>query len=242
MKILFAAVSLFLSCLLHAQETIYPSPSVVNNAYLRDDVSNFKFFILRDTMKMAVGTMQTTVSVDKDKGQITYTQKTALGPLKVESLDTVILSTKDFSTIYFSSSTMNEETVLHFKDRFVKGTWNIFSEPKAITDTLQTSFFDYNAIALLIGWLPLKEGKTYEIPAFKFIPGLHGVMSPVLITKVELIKRDNKDVMKVTVREKRKENFRSVYYIEKKTHTLIQVDIDNDGKHSQMIKQPQPSA
>src|SRR5258705_5947648 len=107
MKILFCAVSLFLSCLLYAQQTIFPSPAIVNNEYLHDGVFNFEFFIVRDSMKLAGGTIQTSVSIDKEKEQITYTQTSRLGPQNVESLDTVILSSNDFSTIYFSSRGMN---------------------------------------------------------------------------------------------------------------------------------------
>ena len=88
--------------------------------------------------------------------------------------------------------------------------------------------------------LTLKEGESYEIPVYDFIVGRNG-MTKISVIKIQTIYRDNKKLMKVTVKEHIRKNSGSIFYIDAVSHRLLQVDINKGERKTQMVREPLPA-
>lgn len=242
MRFLFNVVLLFSLNFVNAQQRIYPSPGIVGKQFLHDDMFSFKLYGLRDSIKLALGNLQVIISVDKEAQRLIYIQKTEIGPANFKDvlIDSAVISTKDFSPIYQSTRRQGDETMLYFEGNRVKGEWYVFNRSRDITDSTTPPFFNYHILPLLVCWLPLKEGESYEMPVYDFIVGRHS-MTSVSITKIETIYREKREIRKITVEEHIRKNSRSIFYVDANSHKLLQVDIEKGERKTQMVRENPPS-
>lgn len=234
---LFALSFLSLANLVSAQTTIYPSADSVKKEYIQDESFTMKLYAWKDSVKIALGSMEATIEVNKETQQLIYIQKIRLGNFTNDWIDSTVMSLKDLSPIYYSSRKQKfEELVLHFKNNTVKGLWNVVNKTFEIADSAKTAFFDYHFLPVLLCWLPLVEGQTYEIPVYEFIAGKNG-MTKISVTKIQTVDMNDKTLMEVTIKENSKNNYHSVFYIDPVEHRVIQVDSRKGDKKTQMVRE-----
>jgi len=242
MRFLLSVVLLFSLNLVTAQKTIYPSRGIVGKEFLHDDRFSFKLYGLHDSMKRALGSLEVIITVDSEARRLIYVYIQKVGPANFTALlvDSVIISTEDFSPIYHSTRRQGDETMLNFEGNRVNGEWYVFNRVRDIIDSTTPPFFDYHILPLLVCWLPLKEGENYELPVYDFIVGRHS-MTSVSITNIETLYSDNREIRKITVKEHIRKNSGTVFYVDANSHKLLRADIEKGDKKTQMVRENPPS-
>lgn len=140
-RFLFVFAFLLLLNPVGAQTIIYPSADIVKKENIQDESFTMKLYAWKDSVKMALGSMETTIEVNKETQQLIYIQKIRLGTFTNDWIDSTVMSLKDLSPVYYSSRKQAEEIILYFKDNTAKGIWNVMNKTFEIADSAKTPFF-----------------------------------------------------------------------------------------------------
>lgn len=218
-----------------SQETLL-SP-INNNAhkkFIKSETYLMTWFMLADTLKMEIGTIQTQIQKEKETINIITTVNMKQSPAKW--IDSTIVATQSLKPLYHSSYNQQRDMVLKFGEKITGYYLDKQTGKKTeISEETDKPFFDSNFYPQLIRLLPLKEGYLNIISIFDYNPNAKtGVLKATIKStegKTINFNGKKKQVWKVETTDDITNNTATtVYYIEKSTRNLLKQEINFGGR------------
>jgi hypothetical protein len=159
-----------------AQDKLAPGKKGIETKWIKNEQSQMSWCIFRDTAKLEIGKVTTTIT--KDNGKVTVVSNMAMKKMTSPWVDSTVADAKTLKPIYHSSYNQQRDMTLHF-GTIVTGTFDdkIKKNNTVINDTTRESYFDSNLYPTLIRWLPLKEGYRQDLAIYDYNPdGKIGVL------------------------------------------------------------------
>jgi hypothetical protein len=140
-----------------------------NSNLLEAGTSQMTWYMIQDTIKIPIGTVETQIQKEKDRIIIITTVEMKQSPSKW--FDSTIVASSNFKPLYHSSYNQQREMVLQFGEKITgyyldKQTGTTIQ----ISESTEASFFDSNFYPQLLRLLPLKENYTTTISIFDYNP------------------------------------------------------------------------
>ncbi|MCO6176057.1 hypothetical protein NHF50_13480 [Flavobacterium sp. NRK F10] len=216
------------------QAPLSPQNNPVDYSLVKNESSKMKWFVLQDTMKIEIGTIQT--DVQKKGNELIVISTIDLNRSPVKWVDSTIVKTDRFKPVYHSSYNQQRDMALHFKEEITGYYLDKMNNKKVmISEKADQSYFDSNFYPQLIRWLPLKEGYSGIISIFDYNPVAKIGVITATITQVKdstlLSHGLPKETWIVTTTDDISDNeVVSTYYIEKSSRKVLKQEIDIKGK------------
>ncbi|WP_245896424.1 DUF3108 domain-containing protein [Flavobacterium sediminis] len=216
------------------QAPLSPQNNPVDYSLVKNESSKMKWFVLQDTMKIEIGTIQT--DVQKKGNELIVISTIDLNRSPVKWVDSTIVKTDRFKPVYHSSYNQQRDMALHFKEEITGYYLDKMNNKKVmILEKADESYFDSNFYPQLIRWLPLKEGYSDIISIFDYNPVAKIGVITATITQVKdstlLSHGLPKETWIVTTTDDISDNeVVSTYYIEKSSRKVLKQEIDIKGK------------
>ncbi|MBT9190438.1 DUF3108 domain-containing protein [Zobellia russellii] len=223
------------SNLLSCQEKpLSPKNNPANINLLKSDTSKMSWFIIKDSIEVKIGDIQTKISKEKDRTSIITT--VIMQQSASTWIDSTIVSTKNFAPIYHSSFNQQRDMVLKFDEK-ITGYYldKITNTRTKISEEADKPFFDSNFYPQLIRLLPLKNGYSNSISIFDYNPKskIGVITATILNTEMSDIKHHGelKQIWRVeTTDEISKNSTINTYYIDISTRKILKQEIEISGR------------
>lgn len=220
-----------LSIPLFSQETLLsPSNNTANKDLLQSETYEMSWFMLKDSLRIRIGGIQTKIQKEKQKIYLITTVSMEQSPSKW--VDSTIVETKTFKPLYHSSFNEQRDIVLIFGKKITGYYFDKQTDTKTeILEKTDAPFFDSNFYPQLIRLLPLKEGYSDTISIFDYNPAAKiGLITATIKNTEETTINFNgkvKQVWKVETTDGISNNTAiNTYYIEKSTRKILKQEID----------------
>ncbi|NHN24767.1 hypothetical protein FIA58_003675 [Flavobacterium jejuense] len=210
--------------------SISPLNNPANTNLIKSETSKMTWFMIKDSLKIPIGTLETQIQKEKEKIYIITTVVMKQSPTKW--IDSTIVEVQHFKPIYHSSFNQQREMVLQFG----KKTTGYYLDKQAgsktqISEKTNSSFFDSNFYPQLIRSLPLKEGYSNTISIFDYNPKAKVGVIKATIRKTEettyTFNGKKRQVWKVETTDDISNNVTiSTYYIDQSTREILKQEID----------------
>lgn len=218
-----------------AQEKVLsPANNTANKKFMKSETSLMNWFMLQDTLKIPIGSVQT--QIQKGKEQLYIITTVNMKQMPAPWVDSTIVGMKDFKPMYHSSYNQQRDMVLKFEEK-VTGYYldKQTASKTAISEVANKPFFDSNFYPQLIRMLPLKNGYANTISIFDYNPkGKTGLLKATVKNTEGITMSFNgkkKQVWKVTVTDDLSNNTAiTTYYLDKSTRQLLKQEIDFGGR------------
>lgn len=153
-----------------SQDTpLSPLNNPADKNLIKPETSEMNWFMLKDSLKIPIGKLQTEIQREKERIYIITTVKQEQSPVKW--IDSTIVEALNFKPIYHSSYNQKRNMVLKFGKKITGYYFNKQTATKTqISEVSQESFFDSNFYPQLIRLLPLKNGYSNSISIFDYNP------------------------------------------------------------------------
>ncbi len=220
------------------QEDLSPANNPANKTLLKSETSKMHWFILKDTLKILIGTVETKIQKTKEKIYLITTVELTQSPTKW--VDSTVVRSTNFEPLYHSSNNQERELVLKFENKITGHYLDQQTGTRTqIMEESEKSFFDSNFYPQLIRLLPLKSGYSSIISIFDYNPKSHiGVITATIKDTEESTlnyKGEDTEVWKVkTTDEIANNSATSIFYIDKTTRKILRQDIDFGGRKMSM--------
>lgn len=220
-----------ISTQLFSQETLLsPLNNTANKSLIKSKSSEMSWFMLKDSLKIRIGSVQTQIQKGKEKIYVITTVN--MKQSRSKWIDSTIVGTKTFKPIYHSSFNQQRDMVLKFGEN-ITGYYldKQTGIKKEISEKTDKSFFDSNFYPQLIRLLPLKNNYSTTISIFDYNPSAKiGVITATIRnTEKATINFNGKDrqVWKVEATDDISNNSAiSTYYLDIKTRKILIQEID----------------
>ncbi len=219
----------------YGQEKISPINNSANSNLLRFETSKMQWFMIRDSLKIPIGIVETAIKRNKDLVYIITSVD--MNQTASKWIDSTIVKSKNFEPIYHSSFNQQRDIVLNFNDQKITGYYldkrtDIKTKLSKIIDT---SFFDSNFYPQLIRLLPLQKDYSAKISIFDYNPESKTGVMTATITNTEKsiinLKGKNIDVWKVDVTDDISGNEAiSTYFIDVLNRKILKQEITSNGR------------
>lgn len=224
-----------ISIQLFSQEMLLiPSNNTANKDLIKSETSEMSWFMLQDSLKIQIGSIQTQIQKEKEKLYIITEVNMKQSPSKW--IDSTIVETKTFKPIYHSSFNQQRDMVLKFGENITGYYLDKQTGTKTeILEKVDRPFFDSNFYPQLIRFLPLKNGYSNTISIFDYNPTAKiGVITATIKKTGETTIDFNgkeKQVWKVETTDDISNNtVISTYYIDKSSRKILKQEIDFGGR------------
>jgi len=211
-----------------------PSNNTANTKLIKSETSEMIWFILQDTLKIQIGTVQTQIQKKRENIYIITTVNMKQSPTKW--IDSTIVENHTFKPIYHSSFNQQRDMVLQFGENITGYYLDKQTNLKTIIlEKIDKPFFDSNFYPQLIRLLPLKSGYSNTISIFDYNPNskIGVITATIKNTKETSINFRGKktQVWKVETTDDISNNTAIIiYFIDKATRKLLKQEIDIDGR------------
>lgn len=168
-----------------SQETIVPKENLVDKKWVRNQSYKMAWSMLRDTLRMPIGTVTTDIKVLKD--QILVTTAVKMNSSAAPWIDSTIVNRKDFSPVYHSSYNLQRNMVINF-GKEIKGFYRDKTTGKNtdISQEVNQRYFDSNFYPVVINWLPLKKSLKVDLDIYDYNPkGKMGMIKAHILNVTE---------------------------------------------------------
>lgn len=216
---------------LFSQETLLtPLENTANKGLIKSETSEMSWFMLKDSLKIKIGSVQTQIQKGIENINIIMTVKMKHSPSKW--IDSTIVETRTFNPVYHASYNQQRDMVLKFGENITGYYLDKQTNTKTeISEKTDKSYFDSNFYPQLIRILPLKNNYSNNISIFDYNPTSHigFVTATIIDTEEKTISfhGEKKQVYKVKTTDDISNNSTiSTYYIEKSTRALLKQEID----------------
>ncbi|SNR75195.1 hypothetical protein SAMN04488009_3595 [Maribacter sedimenticola] len=220
---------------LFSQETLLsPLNNTVNEQLINSETSKMSWFMLQDTLKIQIGTIQTQIQKEKEKIYIITTVSMKQSPTKW--IDSTIVENKTFKPIYHSSFNQQRDMILEFGEKITGYYLDKQTDKKTeILEKEDKPFFDSNFYPQLIRLLPLKNGYSNTISIFDYNPNskIGVITATIKNTEETSINFNGKktQVWKVETTDDISDNTAIMnYFIDKSTRKILKQEIDFGGR------------
>lgn len=216
------------------EELLSPINNTANKKLIKSETSKMSWFILKDSLKIQIGNIQTQIQKEKERLYIITTVNMKQSPTKW--IDSTIVETQTFKPIYHSSFNQQRDMVLKFGEKITGYYLDKQTGTKTeISEKTDKPFFDSNFYPQLIRLLPLKNNYSQTISIFDYNPTSKiGVITATVKNTEETtinFNRKEKQVWKVTTTDDITNNTATtIYYIDKSTRNLLKQEIDFGGR------------
>lgn len=235
-KILYILLVTFGTSIQVFSQEILLSPlnNTANKSLIKSGTSEMAWFMLKDSLKIQIGNVQTKIQKEKERIYIITTVNMKQSPTKW--IDSTIVETQNFKPIYHSSFNQQRDMVLKFGEKITGYYLDKKTETKTqISEEADKSFFDSNFYPQLIRLLPLKNGYSNTISIFDYNPTSKiGVITATVKNTEETTINFNgkkKQVWKVEATDDISNNSAiSTYYIDTSTRKILKQEIDFGGR------------
>ncbi len=208
------------------------NPADIN--LLKSGISKMSWFMIQDSVEIKIGDVQTEIQKEKDLIYIITTTNIKQSPTKW--IDSTIVRTSNFESVYHSSFNQQRDMVLKFGKK-IKGYYldKRTNAKVEIDEEINSSFFDSNFYPQFIRLLPLKEDYSKTIAIFDYNPKSKiGILTATLknVKKATTtIENKKKEVWKVETTDDISDNSTTViYYLDVITRQIIKQEIDIGGR------------
>lgn len=211
-----------------------PLNNPANKNLIKSETSEMAWFMLKDSLKIQLGNVQTQIQKEKEKINIITTIN--LKQSSTRWIDTTIVDIQNFKPIYHSSFNQQRDMVLKFGEKITGYYLDKKTKSKTkIYEEVNTPFFDSNFYPQLIRLLPLKNGYSNTISIFDYNPTAKiGVITATVRSTEEItidFNGQKRQVWKVETTDDISNNTaKSTYYIEISTRKILQQEIDFGGR------------
>lgn len=201
---------------------------------IMSEIYEMSWFMLRDSLKIQIGTIQTEIQKEKERTSIITT--VYMKQSQVKWIDSTIVESQTFKPIYHSSYNQQRDMVLNFGEKVTGYYLDKKTETNTeISEETESSFFDSNFYPQLIKLLPLKDGYSGTISIFDYNPtSLTGVITATVKNTEETTISFNgkkKQVWRVETTDDISNNSAiTTYYIAKSTRRILKQEIDFGGR------------
>ncbi|MEO6174502.1 MAG: hypothetical protein ABIP27_05055 [Flavobacterium circumlabens] len=226
-KSLLLISSFLVMCVtLNAQEKIQsPEHNEIMASLIKNEAYEMNWFAFRDTVKIEIGKVFTTISKTKNTLKVTTTVKMKDKP---DWVDETIAELPELKPVRHTSVNTQRDITLNFGKQttgfYLDKTGNKKTE---INENTDGDFFDSNLYPQLIRWLPLKENYKTEITIFDYNPMTKAGIMKANITNTTKGIYMNKSVWIVTVTDGISQNkVINTYYIDSETNQFLKQEID----------------
>ncbi|MCW5516942.1 hypothetical protein [Muriicola sp. Z0-33] len=218
-----------------SQETpLNPLNNSADNSLIKSENSKMTWFMIKDSIKMPIGNIETIIN--KDKAKIYIVTIVNMEQSSIKWIDSTVVQTKNFKPIYHSSNNQQRDMVLKFGEKISGYYLDKQTGVKTqISEEVHKPFFDSNFYPQLIRLLPLKNGYSNTISIFDYNPKTKtGVITAtVKNTEETTINFNGKktEVFKVHASDDISNNStQSTYYIDVSTRKILKQEIDFGGR------------
>ena len=225
---------------LFSQETLLsPLNNTANKNLIKSETSEMSWFILKDSLKIPLGTIQT--QIQKEKKRIYIITKVNMKRSSTKWIDSTIVETQNFEPIYHSSFNQQRDMVLKFGEKITGYYLDKKTETKTqISEEVDKPFFDSNFYPQLIKLLPLKDNYSNTISIFDYNPTSKTgtITATIKNTKKTTINFNGKkkQVWKVETTDDISNNTAiSTYYIDTSTRKVLKQEIDFGNRKMLML-------
>jgi hypothetical protein len=222
------------STLVFGQEYLSPLNNPANKTLLKPETTKMQWFMLKDSLKIPIGTIETQIQKKREKIYVITTVEMKQSPTKW--VDSTIVKSKNFEPLYHSSFNQQRDMVL----KFGKNITGYYLDKQTGTKTqieegADKHFFDSNFYPQLIRLLPLKNGYSNIISIFDYNPSSQiGVITATIKNTEESSMNYNDKDIKVwkvkTTDEISNNSATSTFYIDKSTRKILKQEIDFGGR------------
>ena len=220
---------------LNNKETpLSPINNTANKKLIKSETSEMSWFMLKDSVKIEIGNIQTQIQKEKEKIYIITTvnmkQSTSTW------VDSTIVETQTFKPVYHSSFNQQRDMVLKYEETITGYYLDKETDIKTqISEESSESFFDSNFYPQLIRWLPLKDGYSANFSIFDYNPRskIGIITATVKNTEETTISFNGKaiQVWKVETTDDISNNSTiNTYFIQKSTRKILKQEIDFGGR------------
>lgn len=218
----------------YSQKTpLSPLNNQASKNLIKSETSVMTWFMLKDSIKIQIGNVQTKIQKGKEKIYIITTVNMKQSPTKW--IDSTIAETQNFKPIYHSSYNQQRDIVLKFGEKITGYYFDKQTENKTqISEETNKPFFDSNFYPQLIRLLPLKNGYSNTILIFDYNPSSKiGVITATIKNTQQTTINFNgqkKQVWKVETTDDISNNSTEItYYIDIKTRKVLKQEINFNG-------------
>lgn len=218
-----------------SQETLLsPLNNTANKQLINSETSKMSWFMLQDTLKIQIGTIQTQIQKEKEKIYIITTVSMKQSPTKW--IDSTIVENETFKPIYHSSFNQQRDMILDFGEKITGYYLDKQTDKKTeISEKADKPFFDSNFYPQLIRLLPLKNGYSNTISIFDYNPNskIGVITATIKNTEETSINFNGKKtkVWKVETTDDISNNTAIMnYFIDKSTRKILKQEIDFGGR------------
>lgn len=222
------------STLAFGQEYLSPLNNPANKTLLKPEITKMQWFMLKDSLKIPIGTIETQIQKKRQKIYVITTVEMKQSPTKW--VDSTIVKSTNFEPLYHSSFNQQRDMVL----KFGKNITGYYLDKQTgiktqIEEDTYKPFFDSNFYPQLIRLLPLKNGYSNTISIFDYNPSSQIGVITATIKNTEESSMDYNDknikVWKVkTTDEISSNSATSTFYIDKSTRKILKQEIDFGGR------------
>ena len=222
------------STLVFGQEYLSPLNNPANKTLLKPEITKMQWFMLKDSLKIPIGTIETQIQKKRQKIYVITTVKMKQSPTKW--VDSTIVKSTNFEPLYHSSFNQQRDMVL----KFGKNITGYYLDKQTgiktqIEEDTYKPFFDSNFYPQLIRLLPLKNGYSNIISIFDYNPSSQiGVITATIKNTEESSMNYNYKDIKVwkvkTTDEISNNSATSTFYIDKSTRKILKQEIDFGGR------------
>lgn len=211
-----------------------PENNTAIKSIIKSETSEMTWFMLKDTLKIPIGNIQTKIQKEKQKTYIITTVDIKQSPTKW--IDSTIVETLSLKPLYHSSFNQQRDMVLNFGKKITGYYFDKNTQTKTpISETTNVSFFDSNFYPQLIRCLPLKEGYSNTISIFDYNPTAKiGVITATIKNTEEATINFNgkkRTVWKIVTTDDISDNTTiNTYYIDTTTREILKQEIDFGGR------------
>lgn len=211
-----------------------PSNNPANSKLLKPETSEMNWFMIKDSVKVQIGKLQT--QIKKKKNQIFIITTVEMKQSSTKWIDSTIVETQNFKPIYHSSYNQQRDMVLKFGKKITGYYLDKQTKNKTlISEEVHKSFFDSNFYPQLIRLLPLEDNYSTTISIFDYNPTAKiGVITATIRNTKEVtidFNGQKKSVWKVETTDDISNNSTlNTYYIEVSTRKVLKQEIDFGGR------------
>ncbi len=227
---LLILLTLSASTLAFGQDYLSPINNPANVALLRSDTTKMQWFLLRDSLKIPVGIVET--QIQEKNEEIYLITIVEIGQGATKWVDSTIVKSVNFEPVYHSSFNEQREMVLKFGKNITgyyldKQTGN----KTQIEEEMDIPFFDSNFYPQLLRLLPLENGYSCVLSIFDYNPSsqIGVITATVRDTEEQTMSFDDKEikVWKVTTTDEiSSDSTTNTFYIDQSTRKILKQEIN----------------
>jgi hypothetical protein len=211
-----------------------PTNNPAKSELLKPETSEMNWFMIKDSVKVQIGKLQT--QIEKKKNQIFIITTVEMKQSSTKWIDSTIVEAQNFKPIYHSSYNQQRDMVLKFGKKITGYYLDKQTKNKTlISEEVHKPFFDSNFYPQLIRLLPLENNYSNTISIFDYSPTAKiGVITATIKNAKEItidFNGQKKSVWKVEATDDISNNSTlNTYYIEVSTRKILKQEIDFGGR------------